>query len=203
MPPRTATSLHRDGRSLRDHLIATAERLITARGTTGLTVRAIAREANVAVGLLYNHFEDKEELLALAMRAYLTSAQRSLPPLPAPADVPLDDLLRAHIAHGTALHAAILPALAGLTTQPEVLRRLAALPSPDPDWRHRLAADLAAARDLGRIAPDVDVTAATTLIVGACHEPVVATLLGAPSPPPPNVDTLVTTILTGLRPRPT
>lgn len=58
MSPRRAAVL-RDGRgkqSLREHLIATAERLIARRDTAGLTVRDIAREAQVASGVLYNYF---------------------------------------------------------------------------------------------------------------------------------------------------
>src|SRR6185312_10916582 len=73
MSPRRAAVL-RDGegdRTLRDHLIATVARLLTERGSAGLTVRDIAREAQVADGVLYNHFADKEELIALGLGVYL------------------------------------------------------------------------------------------------------------------------------------
>ncbi len=49
-----------DGQNLREYLIATAARLIGQRGSAGLAVREIAREAQVADGVLYNYFEDKE-----------------------------------------------------------------------------------------------------------------------------------------------
>lgn len=62
MAPRRAAALRDGDVSLRDHLIAAATRLIADRGTAGLTVRDIARAADVAVGVLYNHFADKEEL---------------------------------------------------------------------------------------------------------------------------------------------
>ncbi len=55
-----------DGPNLREHLIATAARLIDERGSAGLAVRDIAREAQVADGVLYNYFQDKEDLLARA-----------------------------------------------------------------------------------------------------------------------------------------
>ncbi|RZU74691.1 hypothetical protein EV384_3167 [Micromonospora kangleipakensis] len=42
--------------------------------------------------------------------------------------------LRAYLRRALALHAAILPAFAGLTTQPKLLARLAELPTP-PRWR--------------------------------------------------------------------
>ena len=44
-----------DGQNLREHLIATAARLIAQRGTGALTVREIARAAQVADGVLYNY----------------------------------------------------------------------------------------------------------------------------------------------------
>ena len=81
----------RDGENLREHLIATAARLIDHRGGTGLAVRDIAREAQVADGALYNYFEDKEDLLAHALLAHvgevMTEAPQLLPPL-APARWP-------------------------------------------------------------------------------------------------------------------
>jgi AcrR family transcriptional regulator len=77
MAPRKAAVLRHDERSLREHLIATAERLIATVGTAGLTVRVIAREAGVADGVLYNHFADKEELLANALHAHVATVAMS------------------------------------------------------------------------------------------------------------------------------
>ena len=65
------------GQNLRDHLIATAARLIDQRGSTGLAVRDIAREAQVADGVLYNYFEDKEDLLAHALLAHVGKIGRA------------------------------------------------------------------------------------------------------------------------------
>lgn len=62
MSPRKPALL-RDGggdQKLREHLIATAARLIAEHGSVGLTVRGIAREAKVADGVLYNHFASKD-----------------------------------------------------------------------------------------------------------------------------------------------
>src|SRR5438046_319977 len=72
------------GQNLRDYLIETAARLIDQRGSAGLAVRDIAREAKVADGVLYNYFEDKEDLLVHALLAHvgnvMASAPRLLPP---------------------------------------------------------------------------------------------------------------------------
>jgi AcrR family transcriptional regulator len=47
----------------RDRLIETAGRLFAQRGFHAVTVREIAREARVALGLLYNYYDSKEDLL--------------------------------------------------------------------------------------------------------------------------------------------
>src|SRR5439155_236861 len=85
MSPRKPAVLRDDsGQNLRDYLIETAARLIDQRGSAGLAVRDIAREAKVADGVLYNYFEDKEDLLVHALLAHvgnvMASAPRLLPP---------------------------------------------------------------------------------------------------------------------------
>ncbi|WP_344921969.1 helix-turn-helix domain-containing protein [Streptosporangium oxazolinicum] len=211
MSPRKAAAL-RDGegdRSLREHLIAAAGRLMAQRGTAGLTVRDIAREARVADGVLYNHFAGKEELLALALHTHVQTVERELdePPIRAGSGT-VEDNLRVYLARGLALHAAILPSFAGLLAQPEVLVRFANLPNPVAGGRG-LRADLAlylrAERDLGRLAPDANPEAAATMIIGACHELLLPHLFrgGAATGleiPPGFVEDLLTTVLNGIGP---
>ncbi|MEU8123302.1 helix-turn-helix domain-containing protein [Spirillospora sp. NPDC049024] len=205
MSPRRAAALGAGDRTLRDHLIATAERLIAERGTAALTVRAIAREAGVADGVLYNHFADKEELLAHALLAHAESVARPLGPLPEPGTGTVEENLRAYVAHGLALHDGMLPALTGLIAHPAVLSRFAALSDRGGTWKERLAAYLRGERDLGRLAPDARVEAAASLIVGACHEPVLSLLFEgrglAHRVPPDAVDDLVATVLDGIAKR--
>ncbi len=196
-------------RTLREHLIATAERLIAEQGTAGLTVRTIAREARVADGVLYNHFADKEELLALALHAHVRSVERGLGEPPRRAgEGTVEANLRAYIARGLALHVAIMPAFAGLLHQPKVLARFKDLPNPlegGLGLRDALTAYLRAERDLGRIAPDAAVEAAATMIVGACHELVLPRVFGGDPPaaeavPGDLADDLVATLLKGIAP---
>ncbi|MGH3242089.1 MAG: TetR family transcriptional regulator, partial [Spirillospora sp.] len=115
MSPRKAAALRSgDGdRTLRQHLIDTAERMLAERGTAAPTVREIARAAGVADGVLYNHFAGKEELLALALRARAESVGARLGPLPEPGTATVEENLRAYIRHGLTVHNALLPALAG------------------------------------------------------------------------------------------
>ena len=47
----------------RQHLFAAAERVIAAAGPSGLTSRAVTREAGVATGLLFTHFMNFDDFL--------------------------------------------------------------------------------------------------------------------------------------------
>ena len=198
----------RDGggeQTLREHLIATAARLIDQRGTSGLTVRDIAQEAQVASGVLYNHFADKEELLALALRAHVGAVMSKAGELPSAGDGTVEDNLRAHINFGLTTLDRIMPAFAGVFGKPKLLARFNELMDGD-DGRPlpaAFAAYLRAEQRLGRIRPTADIEAATTLIIGACHEVTLpAQFRGTPSRnirvPPGFVDGLVTTVLQGI-----
>ncbi|MTE13845.1 TetR/AcrR family transcriptional regulator [Nocardia aurantiaca] len=203
MSPRKAAALRgaADDRTLRDHLVTTAQRLLADQGAATLTVRGIARAAGVADGVLYNHFPDKDALLAAAVRAHVDAAHRALGPLPAPGAATVERNLRAYLSAGLALHRAVLPVVAGLLATPAVLTRFTELPTDQPDWRILLARYLNGERELGRIAPDADTAAAAAVLVGICHDQVLATLLPGMSPHPVDADAVITTVLTGIAPR--
>ena len=122
----------RDGENLREHLIATAARLIDQRGGTGLAVRDIAREAQVADGALYNYFEDKEDLLAHALLAHVGQVMTETPQLLPPAGTgTVAGNLAAFIDRGLAVLIRVVPAFAGLLSQPRVLIRFHAMVGGD------------------------------------------------------------------------
>ena len=118
----------RDGENLRGHLIATAARLIDQRGSAGLAVRDIAREAQVADGALYNYFEDKEDLLAQALLAHVARVMSEAPQLvPEPGTGTVAENLASFIDRGLAVLLRVVPAFAGLLAQPKVLARFHAM----------------------------------------------------------------------------
>jgi AcrR family transcriptional regulator len=197
MSPRRAAAVA-GGQTLREHLVATAERVIAAHGTAGLTVRTIAREAGVADGVLYNHFADKEDLLAAALERHLRTTEAGLGDLPEPGEGTVEANLRAYLGYGLALHRAILPAFAGLVGQQAVLARFAALRGRRPDWRDRLLDYLRAERDHGRLAKTAPIEAATAMLVGVCHETVLSAMLRTEPPPTPPVEDVVAAVLHGL-----
>jgi AcrR family transcriptional regulator len=202
MAPRKAAALRDGDASLREHLIASAEQLIARQGLAGLTVRAIAKEAGVADGVLYNHFADKEELLAIALRGHVVAAERELGPLPQAGTGTVEENLRAQLRHGLALHNAILPAFAGLIGLPAVQARYAELADTGPDWRDRLIDYLRAERATGRLRADADVDAAAAVLVGICHEQVLSGLFagGLPHASEPSIDAVIDTLLRGIGP---
>ena len=120
------------GQNLRDYLITTAARLIDQRGSAGLAVRDITREAKVADGVLYNYFEDKEDLLAHALLAHVGNVMASAPQLlPPPGEGTLAENLRVFIEGGMASLLRVTPAFAGLLSQPKVLSRFHAMVGGD------------------------------------------------------------------------
>jgi len=122
----------RDGENLREHLIATAARLIDQGGGTGLAVRDIAREAQVADGALYNYFEDKEDLLVYALLAHVGRVMTEAPQLLPPAGTgTVAGNLAAFIDRGLAVLIQVVPAFAGLLSQPRVLIRFHAMVGGD------------------------------------------------------------------------
>ena len=158
MSPRKPAALRNgDGQNLREYLITTAARLIEQRGTAGLAVREIAREAKVADGVLYNYFEDKEDLLAQALLAHVGAVMHTAPRLPAAGTGTVEGNVAGFIDGGLAVLIRVLPAFAGLLSQPKVLARFHAMVGgdaafgtapPDPDDEPEPAPALAAAEAL-------------------------------------------------------
>ena len=64
--------------TLKDTLIAAAERSITAHGITGLKARDLAAEAGCAVGAIYNVFTDLDDLILAVNTRTLATLQTNL-----------------------------------------------------------------------------------------------------------------------------
>ncbi len=222
------------GQNLRDYLIAIAARLIDERGSAGLAVRDIAREARVADGALYNYFEDKEDLLAHALLAHVGTVMATVPQMPPAGTGALADNMQFFIDRGLEILARVTPAFAGLLSQPMVLKRFhtmvggdaafSAAASPEGDRHGRadqnsdpgdsggrglpeiLTTYLRAEQRLGRVDPAADISAASTLIIGAIHGEVLPRALfnlpgSPPTTPPGFARRLAETVLTGIAPK--
>ena len=194
--------------TLRDHLVATVADLVASGRGAGLTVRDIARAAGVADGALYNHFADKDELLALGLHLHVVTVMAAGHRMPEPGTGTVEENLRLFIRRGLAVLAQVTPAFAAFLSQHEVMvrvRDLLAADGPGPALPAMLTGYLRGEQELGRIAADADPEAAATLVIGACHDLTLPRLLFSPdgdaSVPDRVVDGLVATVLHGIEGR--
>jgi AcrR family transcriptional regulator len=228
-PRRPAVLRDEGGQDLRQYLIATAARLIGERGSAGLAVRDIAREAQVADGVLYNYFEDKDDLLAHALLAHVAAVMTAMPPMAEAGTGTVAQNLTGFIGAGLEALARVAPGFAGLVTQPGVLVRFHAMVGGDAAFgaadqadgepepaapRHgrqglpdMLRGYLAAEQRLGRVDAGADVEATVALIVGTIHGEVLPRVLFAPPGAPVSITPglagrIAATVLGGIAPRP-
>jgi AcrR family transcriptional regulator len=227
-PRKPAVLREQGGGDLRGHLIAAAARLIDQRGTAGLSVRDIAREARVADGVLYNYFADKEDLLAQALLAHVASVMGSAPQLLPPAGTgTVAGNLCGFFEQGVAVLSRVAPAFAGLLAQPKVLTRFHAMVGGDaafsaaPAGDHRdgggdadaggrgfgemLIRYLRAEQELGRVDGAADIDAVAMLVVGAIHGQVLPRVLFNPpgtavTMPSVLAERLAQAVVTGIAP---
>jgi len=226
-PRKPAVLREQGGDDLRGHLIAAAARLIDRRGSAGLSVRDIAREARVADGVLYNYFADKEDLLAQALLAHVAAVMANAPQLLPPAGIgTVADNLRVFFEEGVAVLSRVTPAFAGLLSQPKVLARFhgivggdaafSAAPADEDDrdgegdgesrgFGEMLTRYLRAEQELGRIDGAADTDAVALLVVGAIHGQVLPRVLFNPpgsavSMPPTLAERLARAVITGIAP---
>jgi AcrR family transcriptional regulator len=153
----------------RAELLAATERVVRRDGMEGVTIRAVAREAQVATGLLYTHFADKDELLLALLDEALRAAGARLAALPARAGT---RTVRANLteilAESLDTLLALAPLLPVLMSRPDLVAGAAG-----PDRQAAMVpvhAYLEAEREAGRIRPDADLDAAAALLIGACHD---------------------------------
>ena len=157
--------------ALRRHLVRVTQRLLAAHGLA-LTTRAIAREAEVSDGVLYNYFADKDELVVAALAeqmADLSVRFQAAVPVAGRQD------LRAGLALLVRLcvdfQAEALPLVSGLITRPDLFHRLIAQVHTGDQaaqlvWS-RIVDYLAAEQELGTIAAEVDPHTVTHVVFGA------------------------------------
>ena len=224
MSPRKPAALRGgDGQSLRQHLIATAARMIAERGSAGLAVRDIAREARVADGVLYNYFEDKDDLLAQALLAHVGEVMAIRAAVPRAGTATVAENLRLFIESGMATLARVAPAFAGLVSQPAVLTRFHAMVGGnaafgagggDQDYDDSgprglpdiLRGYLRAEQQAGRVDMSADIEAAVALVVGAIHGEILPRVMfslpGSQVTTPPDLASRIAeTVLRGIAPR--
>jgi AcrR family transcriptional regulator len=169
-----STAGHHD--AVRNHILDAAHRVIASHGLAAASTRAIAAEAGIGAGTLYNYLDDRLQLLA---RSILRRAQILSRPL---AD------LSSHAGNGTVagnlrqfarqvatILEELVPLFAAAFADTDLLDALRKEMSTGahaggPFAGHPVERYLLAERELGRVARDADCHAAAVLVVSLCHD---------------------------------
>jgi AcrR family transcriptional regulator len=171
---------------LREHLFQATERVLARDGPTGLTSRAVTREAGVAKGVLHNHFTELDGFLAefVKDRLRLVAAEAAKLPAQAGQGTVLGNLTAAAVSV-LGDHAAAMISLA--RARPELMLRLqhseAAVSPSLQEVEGAFAAYLEAEKELGRISPDADSKTVALALVGTVHHLVMTQRADAPDLP--------------------
>jgi AcrR family transcriptional regulator len=152
----------------RRRILDAASRVFGRRGYAGAHVRDVAREAGVARGTFYAHFDSKRHVLEVLARTWLAAL---LPPETKP---PVPDR-RALEAALVAVHGG---ALAAFAARPEPVRLLygdeaargaglaRALAEHEREWARRIGLPVVLARASGALSDDVDVERTSECVLG-------------------------------------
>jgi AcrR family transcriptional regulator len=170
---------------VRARLIGAGERVLMGGGPGAISARAVAREAGVAPGVLYNHFADLDEFLVELVLERFRRQSRQAAELPALAGHGtvagnLAAAARALLESPILAVAELVRARAGLFS-----RVAAAQQAGAPDMatiQHAIGRYLEAEKRLGRIAADADTEAAALMLVGAIHHLVLLHPADLPDP---------------------
>jgi AcrR family transcriptional regulator len=162
-----------DSAALRWHILAAAYRVIERNGLAGASTRAIAEEAGLAAGTLYNYFGNHIQLLAKSIVHNAKSLTDPVADFPSRAG---QGTVAGNLQYFTRQAAVVLgqlvPTFAAAFSNGELLaalRREIADAEPLSDPAQVIEQYLLAERDLGRVSADADCRAAASLIVSICH----------------------------------
>jgi len=156
----------------RGEILAAARKLMQSRGLSGVTTRQIAEAVGCSEGALYVHFQGRAALLIAVLEE---SLPQMLGPVHALRDLvgqetPQRNLERA-LRGMLAFHRKVVPMIAGLFAEPELLSAYRKTLARGGKGPHRAISNLAdyilAEQASGRIRPDVDAHSSSALLMSA------------------------------------
>ena len=179
-----------EAQAVREHILDAAYRVITNRGLAGASTRAIAAEAGVGAGTVYNYFDNRLQLLAHTMlrRMQLLAAPVSdLPERAGKQTVAAN--LRYYALRISPILDELVPLGAAAFSDPELLEAMRA-EHVNAESVHDsvtiLHRYLKQEQQLGRIAADADTRSAAAIVFRICHDQAFHRFLGG-SPLRPEV----------------
>jgi AcrR family transcriptional regulator len=176
LPPGVMATTGGEHDAVRDLILDATHRVISTQGLAAASTRAIAEEAGVGVGTLYNYAEDRLELVVDAMLRHARIVSEPLEKLSTRAGKGTVARNLRRFAHevGEVLDG-LIPMFAAAFSDAQLLEALRRAISTHqgtggPFTVHPIESYLLAERELGRVAPDADCRSAVSLILGLCHE---------------------------------
>lgn len=163
-----------DADAVRRHILSAANRVIAKRGLAAATTRAIAEEAGLAGGTLYNYFDGHVHLVAKAIVHNAIGLMGAVATLPSRVGrFTVAGNLRYFVRQSAEVLGQLVPAFAAAFSDPGLLaavrREMAAIDLVD-DPGQALERYLRAERDLGRVSEDTDCRTVAAVIVSLCHD---------------------------------
>jgi AcrR family transcriptional regulator len=160
--------------AIRRHIMEATWRVIANEGLTAASTRAIAEEAGISGGTLYNYFENHVQLVAKSIVNHARALTNPVAALPSRAGQSTVEVnLRYFVQKARAVLDELVPTLAAAFSDKDLLDAVRhEMTTVDPliDPAGVVERYLLAERKLGRIAPDADCRAAASVVTSMCHD---------------------------------
>jgi AcrR family transcriptional regulator len=160
--------------AIRRHIMEATWRVIANEGLTAASTRAIAEEAGISGGTLYNYFENHVQLVAKSITNEARALTNPVATLPSRAgQSTVEANLRYFVRKARAVLDELVPTLAAAFSDRDLLDAVRhEMTAVDPliDPVGVVERYLLAERKLGRIAPHADCSAAASIMTSMCHD---------------------------------
>jgi AcrR family transcriptional regulator len=160
--------------AIREHILDAAYRVIATRGLAGASTRAIAIEAEVGAGTLYNYFDNRLQLLARAMLRRMHLLAQPIGDLPERAGrYSVAANLRYYASQISATLDELVPLGAAAFSDPELLSVMRAELANGESAQGIIGIlnrYLLAEQRLGRISATADYQAGAAIVFRICHD---------------------------------
>jgi AcrR family transcriptional regulator len=175
LPPEVVASAGgSEAPAVRDHILDAAHRVIATQGLAAASTRAVAAEAGIATGTVYNYFDNRLALLAQAISRRIRLQARPIDDLVAEAGkATVAANLRKVARQAAEVLDEMVPLFAAAFSDTELLHALhheVAAGGLAVDPAAPIERYLVAEQGLGRVAADADCRAAASTVISLCHD---------------------------------
>lgn len=163
-----------EAEAIREHILDAALRVVQSEGLAAASTRAIASEAGIAPGTLYNYFGDRLQLVAQTILRRIHVLSRPTGELEMqPGKGSIASNLHIFVKHASIALDELVPLTASAFSDTELLNALRSeMMNADNAFNpgEYLQAYLLDERELGRITGNTDCGAVASTIISICHD---------------------------------